>query len=42
MLGVTLAYAWIAFDQARKGNTSVATVFTGYVIANIGFLWAFK
>lgn len=31
-----LIYAWIALEQAAKGNTPVALMFAGYAFANIG------
>jgi hypothetical protein len=31
-------YAWIAVDQAIKGNPGMATAYAGYAFANAG-LW---
>lgn len=31
-----LAYAWVAFEQFRKGNVNLAIVYTGYAFSNIG------
>ena len=39
---VSLAYIGVAIDQALKGNGPMALVWAGYVIANIGFIWALK
>lgn len=39
---VTIAYAWVALDQSLKDNGPMALVYTGYAIANIGFIWALK
>ena len=33
---VGVVYAYIAFEQAMKGNPSMAVVFAGYAFSNIG------
>lgn len=33
-----LIYAYIAIEQAIRGNASMAVVYTGYAFANVG-LW---
>jgi len=32
------AYAWVAIEQATKGNPHMAVVYAGYAFSNIG-LW---
>lgn len=36
---VTVAYLVIAIDYWRHGNPFDAVVFSGYVLANCGFIW---
>lgn len=31
-----LAYAWVAVEQAMKGNTNLCIVYAGYAFSNIG------
>lgn len=31
-----LAYAYVALEQATKGNTNLAIVYTGYAFSNVG------
>lgn len=35
---VTLAYVGIALSECVKGNYSMALVFTGYSLANVGLI----
>lgn len=37
-----LIYAWIAIEQGWKGNASMAIVYGGYALANIGLYIAVK
>ena len=39
---VTAIYTWISIDQATGGHWSMAIVFAGYALANIGLLVAVK
>lgn len=31
-----LAYAWVAIEQASKGNAAMGVVYAGYAFSNIG------
>lgn len=35
-----LAYAFVCWDQARKGNLNMAMVYGGYAFSNIGLYMA--
>lgn len=37
-----LIYAWIAVDQLRHANPSMAIVYAGYALANVGLYMAVK
>ena len=32
-----LAYAYVALEQARKGNAGMAVIYAGYAFSNVGF-----
>lgn len=40
LFAVTLTYALIALLQAKEGNVSMALVFAGYTLANLGLIVA--
>ncbi len=42
LLCVTLAYAWIAVESFVKGPLTQGVIFTGYALANVGFLIAMR
>jgi hypothetical protein len=37
-----LIYAYVAFEQSLKGNTSMAIVYAGYAFSNIGLYFLAK
>lgn len=39
---VTVLYAGVAADQVMKGEYPMAMVWSGYALANIGFLFVVK
>lgn len=42
ILCVAAVYAFVAFDQARKGEVGMAMAWLGYSFANIGLAMAAK
>ena len=36
IIATGLAYAWVAFEQAMKGNVNLTIVYSGYAFSNIG------
>jgi hypothetical protein len=38
---VAVIYAAVAWSQLRQGNYADCVIWTGYVIANIGFFWKY-
>jgi len=37
LIAVTgLAYAYVAFEQGRKGNVGMAVAYAGYAFSNVG------
>lgn len=39
---VTGIYAVVGIDQAVRGNGPLSMVFAGYVVANLGLIWAMR
>lgn len=39
---VTFIYAWVSIDQYMNNNISLATVYLGYTIANLGLIMIVK
>jgi hypothetical protein len=43
LIAITLTiYAWVAFDQARKGNWPMVICYSGWSFANIGLMLQVK
>jgi hypothetical protein len=36
IIATGLAYAWVAVEQASKGNVNMTIVYAGYAFSNIG------
>lgn len=36
IIATGLAYAWVAVEQAMKGNINLAVVYSGYSFSNVG------
>lgn len=42
IIAVTFAYVGVAVSESLKGNWPMAVVFSGYSIANLGFIMGVK
>jgi hypothetical protein len=42
IIAVTFAYVGVAVSESFKGNYPMAVVFSGYSIANLGFIMGVK